>query len=310
VNARIALPVVLFALLASVPLLAALGVPVGGWVTLLLGRVMVFALAAMSLDLILGIGGLVSFGHAAPLAIGAYAVAMLDAAGIQEAAIAVPCAMAAAGAYAASTGAVALRTSGVNFIMITLAFAQMIFFAAGSLSDYGGDDGYTLYGRTRVFGMKLLDGHAFYLTALVVLLAAWLLLRMLAASRFGRVLSAIRQNRARVEALGFNTFAVELVAMVIAAMICAVAGVLLANEAEFVSPAYASWARSGDLMVMVILGGVGSLHGAILGALVVVLAQEALGRLTPHWPLIFGPALVLAVLFLRHGIAGIGGRRG
>jgi branched-chain amino acid transport system permease protein len=310
VNARIALPVVLFALLALVPLLTAMGVPVGGWVKLLLGRVMVFALAAMSLDLILGIGGLVSFGHAAPLAIGAYAVAMLDAAGIQEVAVVVPCAMAAAGVYAASTGAVALRTSGVNFIMITLAFAQMIFFAAGSLSDYGGDDGYTLYGRTRVFGMKLLDGHAFYLTALVVLLAAWLFLRMLAASRFGRVLSAIRQNRARVEALGFNAFAVELVAMVVAAMICAVAGVLLANEAEFVSPAYASWARSGDLMVMVILGGVGSLHGAILGALVVVLAQEALGRLTPHWPLIFGPALVLAVLFLRHGIAGIGGRRG
>jgi len=142
---------------------------------------------------------------------------------------------------------------------------------------------------------------------LATLFAAWLLLRMLAASRFGRTLSAIRQNRARVEALGFNTFAVELVAMVAAAMLCAVAGVLLANEAEFVSPAYASWARSGDLMVMVILGGVGSLHGAILGALVVVLAQEALGRVTPHWPLIFGPALVLAVLFLRHGLAGIGG---
>jgi branched-chain amino acid transport system permease protein len=309
-NARLGLPLCLFALLALVPLLGALGVAVGGWLPLLLGRVMIFALAAMSLDLILGIGGLVSFGHAAPLAIGAYAVAMLDAAGISEAAIVVPCAMAAAGVYAAATGAVALRTRGVNFIMITLAFAQMIFFAAGSLSDYGGDDGYTLYGRTRLFGMKLLDGRNFYLTALAALLLTWLILRMVAASRFGRTLSAIRQNRARVEALGFNTFAVELVAMVLAAMLCAVAGVLLANEAEFVSPAYASWSRSGDLMVMVILGGVGSLHGAILGALVVVLAQEALGRLTPHWPLIFGPALVLAVLFLRNGIAGIGSRRG
>lgn len=307
---RLAWPIGLFALLAAVPLLLLAGVPVGGRVPLLLGRVMVFALAAMSLDLILGIGGLVSFGHAAPLAIGAYAVAMLDAAGIQEAAIVVPCAAAGAGLYAASTGAVALRTRGVNFIMITLAFAQMIFFAAASLSDYGGDDGYTLYGRTRVFGMKLLDGRAFYPTVLATLFAAWLFLRMLTASRFGRTLSAIRQNRARVEALGFNTFAVELAAMVIAAMLCAVAGVLLANEAEFVSPAYASWARSGDLMVMVILGGVGSLHGAILGALVVVLAQEALGSVTPHWPLIFGPALVLAVLFLRHGIAGIGGRSG
>jgi branched-chain amino acid transport system permease protein len=303
-------PVFIFGGLALVPVLQALGVPVGGYVPLLLGRVMVFALAAMSLDLILGIGGLVSFGHAAPLAIGAYAVAMLDAANVQNLAVVVPCAMAASALFAASTGALALRTRGVNFIMITLAFAQMIYFAAGSLSDYGGDDGYSLYSRTQLFGLKLLDGRAFYVTALVVLLLGWLFLRMLVASRFGRTLSAIRQNRARVQALGFSTFAVELTAMTIAAMICSVAGVLLANEAEFVSPAYASWSRSGDLMVMVILGGAGSLHGAILGALVVVLAQEALGQVTPHWALIFGPALILAVLFLRHGMAGLGARRG
>lgn len=303
-------PLLIFAVLALVPLLQALGVPLGGYLPLLLGRVMVFAIAAMSLDLILGIGGLASFGHAAPLAIGAYAVAILDDAGVHEAGLIVPAAMLAAGLFALSTGAVALRTRGVNFIMITLAFAQMVYFAAGSLADYGGDDGYTLYHRSRLFGLPLLEGRAFYPTVLVVLIGVWALLRMLVASRFGRVLAAIRQNRARVEALGFNPFRVELVAMVIAAMLCTVAGVLLANEAEFVSPAFGAWSRSGDLMVMVILGGVGSLHGAILGALLVVLAEEALGRVTPHWPLIFGPSLVLAVLFLRGGLAGLGGRRG
>ncbi len=307
---RHGVPLAIFAALALVPLLAALGVPVGGYIPLLLGRVMVFALAALSLDLILGIGGLPSFGHAAPLAIGAYAVAILDAADIHELAIIVPCAMVAAGLFAAVTGALALRTRGVNFIMITLAFAQMIYFAVGSLSDYGGDDGYSLYSRSRLFGLGMLEEHAFYLTAWTVLLVAFLALRRLAASPFGRILSAIRQNRARMQALGFNTFAVQLTAMVIAAMICAVAGVLLANEAEFVSPAYGSWARSGDLMVMAILGGVGSLHGAILGAFLVVMAEEALGQITPHWPLLYGPALILAVLFLRHGIAGIGSRRG
>jgi branched-chain amino acid transport system permease protein len=302
-------PLGIFLALAAVPVLRAIGVSFGGFLPLLLERVMVFGLAAMSLDFMLGIGGLVSFGHAAPLAIGAYAVAVLNEAGVTEAAIVVPCAMAAAGLFALCTGAVALRTRGVNFIMITLAFAQMVYFATASLADYGGDDGYTLYSRTLVVGRHWLDAKSFYVTALAILFAAWLLLRMLAASRFGRALAAVRQNRVRAQALGFNAFAIELVTMVIAAMLCAVAGVLLANEAEFVSPAYASWARSGDLMVMVILGGVGSLHGAIIGAFVVVMAEEGLGRLTQHWPLIYGPALILAVLFLRHGIAGIGGRR-
>jgi len=303
-------PLAIFAVLALVPVLRAAGVPMGGFVPLLLERVMVFGLAAMSLDFILGIGGLISFGHAAPLAIGAYAVAICNEAGISEAAIVVPCAMAAAGVFAFCTGAVALRTRGVNFIMITLAFAQMVYFATASLSDYGGDDGYTLYSRTQVLGHDWLGTKSFYVAALITLFAAWLLLRVIGASRFGRALAAVRQNRVRAQALGFAAFGIELVAIVIAAMLCAVAGVLLANEAEFVSPAYASWARSGDMMVMVILGGVGSLHGAIIGAFVVVMAEEGLGRLTQHWPLIYGPALILAVLFLRHGIAGIGGRRG
>ncbi len=305
---KFVVPVAIFVALALIPLLAAVGVHVPGIVTLIASRVMIFALAAMSLDLIMGIGGLPSFGHAAPVAIGAYAVAVCDAAGVQAAAAVIPAALAAAGLFALATGAVALRTRGVNFIMITLAFAQMVYFATGSLADYGGDDGYTLSARTTVFGLDLLDAKRIYLTTLVVLIAVYVLLRVIAASRFGRALAAIRQNRGRVQALGIDAFAIELAALVIAAMIAALAGVLMANQAEFVSPAYAAWGRSGELMVMVILGGLGTLHGAVIGAAIVVLAEEGLGAVTQHWPLVLGPFLVLAVLFFRHGIVG-GARR-
>ncbi len=299
-------PIALFASLAAIPILREAGLPIGGFLPLIAGRIIIFAIAAMSLDFILGVGGLASFGHAAPLAIGAYAVAILDAAGIHDATIVIPAAMLAAGIFALVTGAIALRTSGINFLMITLAFAQMVYFAAGSLADYGGDDGYSLDARIMWAGWKLSGRGGLYAVSLVCLFAAWLLFRTLTASRFGRLLSAARQNRVRVQSMGVDVFAVQLTSMVIAAMVCAVAGVLLANEAEFVSPAYAAWGRSGSLMVMVLLGGAGSLHGAILGAALVVLFEEGLGRVTPHWPLIFGPLLVLSVLFLRRGIAGIG----
>jgi len=302
---RLAVPAAIFAALAVVPFL-----PLSDYVVVLVSRVMVFALAALSLDLILGAGGMVSFGHAAYLAIGAYAVAVLDDAGIGEAWAVLPLACGAAGVFALGTGAVALRTRGVNFIMITLAFAQMIYFGAGSLADYGGDDGYTLAARTELFGARILRGSGFYASAFVLLLAGYTLCRLLVASRFGRVLQAVKQNRMRAQALGFDPFAVQLNAYVIAAMICAVAGVMLANSAEFVSPAYAAWQRSGDLLIMVILGGAGSLHGAILGAAAVVLLEDGLGRLTEHWRLIYGPLLIVAVLLFRGGLAGIGARRG
>ncbi len=302
---RAALPLAIFAALAVLPFL-----PVGGYAVLLVSRAMVFALAALSLDLILGAGGMVSFGHAAYLAIGAYAVAILDAADLNDAWAVLPVACGAAASFALVTGAIALRTSGVNFIMITLAFAQMVTFAAGALADYGGDDGTTLVARTELFGAPILRGRGFHVAAFVLLLLAYLLCRVIVASRFGRVLRAVKQNADRAQALGASPFAVRLTGYVIAAMICAVAGAMLANSAEFVSPAYAAWQRSGDLLIMVILGGAGSLHGAILGALAVVLLEDGLSRLTEHWRLIYGPMLVLAVLFFRGGLAGIGARRG
>lgn len=298
---RRAAPFLVFGALA---MLGVLGPYLPGIVTLIATRVMIFAIAAMSLDFIMGVGGLPSFGHAAPLTIGAYAVAVLDVAGVGDITVVAPVALAAAGLFALATGAVALRTRGVNFIMITLAFAQMVYFGAGSLSDYGGDDGYTLTARTKVFGLDLLSARNIYAASFAVLLATYILLRVVSASRFGRALSAIRQNRARVQALGIDAFRIELTALVLAAGIAALAGVLMANQAEFVSPAYAAWGRSGGLMVMVILGGLGTLHGAIIGAAIVVLAEEGLGAYTQHWPLVLGPFLVLAVLFFRHGIAG------
>jgi len=300
--------VAIFVVLLVLPFLP-LG-PHSGYALLLATRVMILGLAALSLDLLLGAGGLVSFGHAAFIGLGAYAVAVLDAADANDALYVLPAALAAAAAFALPTGAIALRTRGVNYIMITLAFAQMLFFAFGSLADYGGDDGYTLNAQTTVFGHALLASpRGLYFTSFVLLLAATLLCRALVASRFGRVLRGLRQHRARMQAMGTNPVAVQLIATLIAGMICAVSGVLLANQAEFVSPAYAAWQRSGDLLMMVILGGVGSLHGAILGAAAIVLLEEGLSHVTEHWPLIYGPLLVLAVIFLRGGLAGIGGRR-
>ncbi len=301
---RPSLALVLFAALAAVPVLP-FG-PFGGYAMLLGGRIIVFAIAAVSLDLILGHGGLVSFGHAAPVLIGAYAVAVLDAAGIDRALWVLPAACLAAAIYALATGAIALRTRGVNFIMITLAFAQMVYFAAGSLVAYGGDDGYPLGGRTTLFGWHVLhDGRAFYYSALVLLVLAVLVCQTALASPFGRALAALRQNEVRARSLGVDAFRVRLLAMVLAAMVAAVAGVLLANQADYISPAYGSWQRSGDLMVMVLLGGRGRSGGPILGAAAMVLLEEGLGRFTTHWPLVLGPLLVLAALFLRRGLAGL-----
>jgi branched-chain amino acid transport system permease protein len=299
-------PAVLFAVLALLPFL-----PLDSYLLGLATRAMIFGIAALSLDLLLGAGGLVSFGHAAYLPIGAYAVAVLDANGLADLWAVLPAALAAAALFALATGAVALRTSGVNYIMITLAFAQMLYFAAGSLAAYGGDDGYTLTGRTLIFGARLLEtSRGLYTATLLLLLASYLLCRILVASGFGRALRGVRQNAVRMQAMGFGPFAIRLAASVIGGMICVLAGVLLANAAEFVSPAYGAWQRSGDLLIMVILGGAGSVHGAILGAAAVVLTEEVLGRFTEHWRLIFGPLLILAVLLLRGGLAGAGRPRG
>lgn len=297
-----ALPLVLLALLAAAPFLG-FG---QGWALTLLARAMILGMAAVSLSLLVGGAGLVSLGHAALLGIGAYAVVVLDAAGVTDAgAVALAAAMAAA-AFAMLTGAVAIRTNGVHFIMITLAFGQMAFFTAASLPGYGGDDGYTLYGRSTVLGTRLLEDRlAFHFLCLGLLAATLLLCHTVLASRFGRVLRAARENPLRVQAVGFDPYPYCLLAYGIAGALAGLAGMLLANATEFVAPSYMAWQRSGDLLFMVILGGAGSLTGAVLGALAIVVLEEWLSGITEHWRLVFGPLLVLAVLFLRGGLAGL-----
>ncbi|WP_375462088.1 branched-chain amino acid ABC transporter permease [uncultured Enterovirga sp.] len=307
--AGIVLPLLLFAALALVPLLAKLGPE--SFILAIMTRVAILALAAMSLDLLIGYGGLVSFGHAAYLGIGAYAVGILSSHGIEEAGLQLAVGLAVAATFALATGAIALRTEGVYFIMITLAFGQMLFFLATSLAAYGGDDGMTLSGRSRVFGTAFLRTDlGLYVASFAALVLAYLLCRRITVSRFGRVVAGTRENRVRMEAIGFSPYRFQLVAYVIAGTIAGLAGFLAANQTEFVSPASMSWQRSGDLIFMVVLGGTGTLHGAIAGAAAFILIEEVLSHVTEHWRIVFGPLLILAVLFARGGIAGLFRPRG
>lgn len=296
-----ALPIILFACLALVPTYASYFDD--RFILLFATRILIFALAAISLDFILGFGAMVSFGHAAYIGIGAYAIGILSEHDIWDAWISFPLAMAISALFALITGAISLKTRGVYFIMITLAFGQMAYFTATSLSAYGGDDGLTMWGRSEFFGTDLFaDDNAFYYLVLGILLSATLLLGRIVTSRFGRVLSGAKQNERRLEALGIDPYAYRLVAYVIAGALAGLAGALMANQTEFVSPAYMSWHRSGELIVMVILGGLGSLHGAILGAIAYLALEEILSGYTEHWRLIFGPLLILVVLRGKGGL--------
>ncbi|GAB4070091.1 branched-chain amino acid ABC transporter permease [Ancylobacter sonchi] len=272
-------------------------------------RIMCLAIAAIGLDLILGYGRLVSFGHAAFFGAGAYAVGILSTHGFTSAPLLIGAAILAGAALALPIGAVSLRTRGVYFIMITLAFGQMLFFTATSLSAYGGDDGLSLPARATFLGTDPFGSPlSFHYVVLALLALVYLGGRVLVASRFGRVLRAGGEDERRVIAAGFPITAYRLVAFVIAGGIAGLAGGLYAEFTEFVSPAYLSWQRSGEFIVMVVLGGTGSLHGAVLGAAGVVLLEEWLAEFTEHWRLIFGPLLVLAALAGRDGLARLLGR--
>ncbi len=299
-----------FALFALLPVLAA-GLE-DTFMVFFAIRVMVFAIAAVSLSLILGFGALVSFGHAAYLGLGAYSVAILAEHGYWDVTISLPVTLLVCGLFAAVTGAICLKTRGVYFIMITLAFGQMAYYTATSLSAYGGDDGLTMWGRTEILGSGMLsDRTTFYYVVLGVLVFCYVLARMIVASRFGRVLQGAKQSEMRLRAIGIDPYWYRLAAYVIAGMMAGLAGALLANAAEFVSPAYMTWHRSGELIVMVVLGGLGSLAGGIVGAASFLVLEELLSHVTEHWRLIFGPFLVLVVLFGKGGLMALipGGRK-
>ncbi|MDI4664811.1 branched-chain amino acid ABC transporter permease [Xanthobacter autotrophicus] len=264
----------------------------------LVTRTAILALAAVSLSFLIGQAGLVSFGHAAPLGIGAYAVLIAGEYDMTNILAVLPLAFGAAALFALATGAIALRTRGVYFIMITLAFAQMVFYVAASLSAFGGDDGMAIAARSTFFGARILkpDLHL-ALLAIALLAAAALGLEHLAASRYGLMLRAGRENETKLEALGLDPYRHRLIAISVAGGIAGVAGALLANQVEYVSPSTMNWHLSGELIVMVVLGGSRRLGGAVIGAMVVVLLDEALGRFTEHWKLGLGLVILGAVLF-------------
>ena len=281
-------------------------------------RIFIFALAAVSLDLILGFGGMVSFGHSAYFGAGAYVVGILsfhaaDGAapawpfslpGLESALAVWPLAVAGAALLALLVGAVSLRTSGMYFIMITLAFAQMLYYFFVSLELYGGDDGLSIARKNRFPGLDLENEAAFYYVCLLILAAFLLLGRRLVRSRFGMVLEGCKENEQRMLALGFPVYRYKLAAFVMAGATAGLAGALMANYMGFVSPGLMHWTVSGEIMVMVILGGMGTLAGPVIGAAVLLLLEEILSAYMEHWMIILGPTLVLVVLFARRGIWG------
>lgn len=308
-NARTLILAACVLLLLAVPPLATLmGQP---YYIDLLRRVMVFAIAAASLNLILGYGGLVSFGHAAYLGVGGYSVGILAFYGIHSGWLQWSVAIAASALVALVIGAISVRTRGIYFIMITLAFTQMLYYLAVSVEEYGGDDGMRLKVKSQFSGLVNLDDPvAFYYLVLALLLAAIYLVHRLVNSRFGLVLRAAKSNEARSRAIGFSPYPYQLVAFVISGALCGLAGALLANHTAYIAPAFMEWTRSGEIMFMVILGGMGTAPGPALGAFALLLLEDVLAGWTQHWQIVLGPLLVLSVLFFRRGLAGLlpGGR--
>ena len=293
------------------PIAAAIGQP---FYVDVFRRILIFAIAAVSLDLILGYGGMVSFGHAAYLGIGAYAVGILAFYGVHNGYVQWIIAVLASAAAAFVIGAISLRTSGLYFIMITLAFSQMLYYLGISVEEYGGDDGMRLAARSAFPGVvDLRNGTAFYYVVLGLLVLSLVFAYRVVDSRFGMVIRGARSNEGRMRAIGFSTFRYRLVAFTIAGAMCGLAGALLVNHTDYVTPAFMHWTRSGDIMFMVILGGMGTLAGPVLGAVVLRLLEDLLlPAWTEHWQAILGPFLVLAVLFAKRGLVGLlpGGRDG
>jgi branched-chain amino acid transport system permease protein len=314
------------ALLAGL-LLVALSADLLGqpFVVTLATKAAILGMAGVGLNLALGYGGLVSFGHAAFFGIGGYAAGILashaqnyaplttwpfEIPGTTSMPVIWMVAIVASGIAALPIGALSLRTGGVHFIMITLAFAQMIYYFAISWPAYGGEDGLSIYVRNTLPGVNTMDTWAFFLVAFVLLLLMLLASLTIVRSRFGLALDMARQNALRLTSVGVRPFDVRLTAFVISAMITGLAGALYADLNRFVSPTMLSWHLSGELIVFVILGGVGRLCGPVAGAALFVLLEHQLGQLTEYWQLPLGILLLLVVLFARGGVVGlVAGRR-
>jgi branched-chain amino acid transport system permease protein len=299
---RVMVSIVLLGGLALVPVISAIiGEP---YYVTLFTRIVIFALAAVGLNLILGYGALVSFGHAMYIGIGAYAVGILSFYGVSNGWAQLGAALVFGAAVAAVIGLVCLRTSGVAFIMITLAFAQMLYFLTISLKQFGGDDGLTIASRSDFGIVSLTQNVTLYYVSFGVLVACLVGCYRLVHSRFGMVLRGCRSNERRMAALGFPTLRYKLTAYVISALVCVVAGVLLANLTKFAAPSYMAWQASGDLIVMIVLGGMGTVVGPVAGAVALLIFEEILSGWTTHWMIVLGPVIVLIVLTAKKGLYG------
>ena len=272
----------------------------------LVTRMLIFAIAALSLDLLVGYMGQVSFGHAAFMAIGAYCAGMLAGEGWTSVWVVWPLAMLAGAVFALIVGAVSLRCSGLYFIFITLAFSQMLYYGAQSLRSYGGDDGFSMDAHNQLAtGLDMGDPVVLFYTSLALLLACLYLGRRLIRSPFGQIAIASRDNEVRLASVGVRSYPYKLLMFVISGAMCALSGALLANLTSFIAPGYMTWLVSGELLVMVILGSVGTLVGPVLGAAVFIGFEHVLSDWTEHWMLIFGPLIVIRVLFLKDGLYGL-----
>lgn len=302
---RIALPLVAALLVAFPWIASALGEE---FYISTASRIGIFAIAATSLNLILGYGGLVSFGHAAFVGLGAYTVGVMIDGGIVNGWLGFTAAVLVAAAFSAVIGAISLRTRGVYFIMITLAFAQMLFYLTNSLKTYGGDEGLSLMERSDFgLGVDLRDETSFYYLVLFVLTLVILLVHRLVHSRFGRVVRAMREDEVRAEAIGFPTYRYQLILFVISGALGGLAGALMANQQNYISPNLLHWTQSGTLMVMVIIGGVGTLFGGALGALTLLVLEELFADYTTYWQFYVGWILLAVVMLAPRGLMGLGG---
>ncbi|WP_442594430.1 branched-chain amino acid ABC transporter permease [Parapusillimonas sp. JC17] len=294
---------ILLLALALVPLYAVMASE--PFVVTLITRILIFAIAALSLNLILGYGGLVSFGHALFLGLGVYSAAILSFHGIDNGWLQLLVTLAACCIVGLLTGSIALRTSGISFIMITLAFAQMFYFLFVSLSQYGGDDGLRLASGSKFSGIVLTDPLTLYFVSFLLLCLSLYGCHRLIHSRFGMVIRASKSNERRMRALGYPTFRYRLAVYVLSAALCGVAGLLYGNLTQFGSPSYMAWTTSGELIVMVMLGGMGTLFGPLFGSVAMILTEEWLKSITEHWMVIFGPLIVIVIITSRLGVVGM-----
>jgi branched-chain amino acid transport system permease protein len=302
-NPRIYFSALILVLLGLVPMYAAFAGE--SFYLTLFSRILIFAIAASSLNFILGYGGMVSFGHALYFGIGSYVVGILASHGLMNGWMHLTVTLVCCAIVGLLTGMIALRTTGIAFIMITLAFSQMFYFLFVSLKQYGGDDGLSIAGRSDFGILDFNNSTVFYYVCYAIFLAIMLFGYRLVHARFGMVLRGTKSNERRMLALGFSTSHYKLAAYVLSATICGMAGMLYANLTLFSSPSYLSWTMSGDLIIMVVLGGVSSLMGPLLGAVSLTLLEEVLKAYTDHWMMILGVLIVVIVLLTKRGIYGL-----